>query len=129
MKSAKKRGDKTAMEEAARRAQAIRDSGPTSDPYNPLSASELRKKLGLPQAHTGAFVMRDGIAELKKGEIVLPPELTTQFMRLVDVLPRMDFTPVSRSSGFERAVLDASVASAMRCRRRSVWLRNSTARS
>lgn len=105
--AAKKRGDKAAMEEAARRAQAIRASGPTSDPNNQLSAAELRKKLGLPQAHTGAFVMKDGIAELKKGEIVLPPELTTQFMRLADILPRMDFTPVSRSSGFERAVLDA----------------------
>lgn len=105
--AAKQRGDKAAMEEAARRAQEIRASGPTSDPNNQLSASELRKKLGLPQAHTGAFVMKDGIAELKKGEIVLPPELTTQFMRLADILPQMDFTPVSRSSGFERAILDA----------------------
>lgn len=67
----------------------------------------LRALGGLPKAHTGAYVEETGVAVLKKGEIVLPPELTTQFMRLVDILPRMDITPVSRTSGIERAVVDA----------------------
>lgn len=67
----------------------------------------LRALGGLPKAHTGAYVEETGVAILKKGEIVLPPELTTQFMRLADILPKLDITTPPRSAGFERAVIDA----------------------
>jgi soluble lytic murein transglycosylase-like protein len=47
----------------------------------------------LPKAHTGAYVVESGIAELLKGERVLSPQLTVSFDRLANVLANFPNIP------------------------------------
>lgn len=86
--------------------------------YYAMLPDELRKKVEamnneqlrryLDKAHTGAYVLESGAAELLKGERVLSPELTVAFDRLANALLRNPQTITeSRSNVFKAPLFNA----------------------
>lgn len=62
---------------------------------------------GLPKYHTGGEVLKDGIAALKKNEIVLPPNLSVEFKALRDLIiknPPSKVTNDNRSENVKRII-------------------------
>ena len=62
---------------------------------------------GLPKYHTGGEVLKDGIAALKKNEIVLPPNLSVEFKALRDLIiknPPSKVTNDNRSENVKRVI-------------------------
>lgn len=61
--------------------------------YNVSFDSKSKVVSYFPKAHTGAYVTAGGVAELLKGERVLPPQLTVSFDRLAGVLASIPNIP------------------------------------
>lgn len=70
-----------------------------------MNNEQLRKYLD--QAHTGAYVLQSGAAELLKGERVLSPQLTLAFDRLATALTRNPQAAIERGNQFNAPLFNA----------------------
>ncbi len=72
--------------------------------YLPPDILQLAKDMKLGKAHTGAETLSYGIAELKPGELIFPPNLSLQIKRLIEILAvrplQSDSTETARVNNF-----------------------------